>query len=515
MNRNDAASIVPTLQRGNAVSAVPAATDSLLSKQAEWLANYRPGLRIIEQGTVVSIGDGISWIKGLPSAAIEDILVFADGSRGMVFDLNRDRIGAILLYETEALTAGATVHLSKHSLSIPVGNDFLGRVIDPLGAPLDGLTPPPHAGRENMEKGSPAIIARDFVHKPLYTGIKIIDTLIPIGKGQRQLIVGDEGLGRTSIAIDTVINQKNKNVVCIYVLIGQKRSAVVSTLETLKQHGALDYTVCVVAEASALPGLQYIAPFAGCALAEYWMAQGRDTLIIYDDLSTHARTYRELSLLLRRPPGREAYPGDIFFVHSRLLERSTCLNAENGGGSMTALPIIETKQGEIAAYIPTNLISITDGQIYLDNDLFVSGFRPAIDITRSVSRIGGKAQDISIRDQAGQMKLDYLQFLELETFTRFGQRLEASMEARIKRGRLLREILKQDRLVPHSTLFQLAWLTAFNSGLLNQTNPEDIAEILVRIERGIEAATLTLESSQEQWRQALGEWINVNPAPPS
>jgi F-type H+-transporting ATPase subunit alpha len=358
-----------------------------------------------------------------------------------------------------------------------------------------------------MEKGSPAIITRDFVHKPLYTGIKIIDTLIPIGKGQRQLIVGDEGLGRTSIAIDTVVNQKGKNVLCIYVLIGQKRSAVVSTLETLKEHGAMDYTVCVVAEASALPGLQYIAPFAGCALAEYWMAQGRDTLIIYDDLSTHARTYRELSLLLRRPPGREAYPGDIFFVHSRLLERSTCLNAENGGGSMTALPIIETQQGEIAAYIPTNLISITDGQIYLDNDLFVSGFRPAIDITRSVSRIGGKAQDMSISDQAGKMKLDYLQFLELETFTRFGQRLEASMEARIKRGRLLRELLKQERLVPHSILFQLAWLTAFNSGLFDRAVPEDIAQMLVSIEQGVNTTALTLESSPEQWRQALDEWL--------
>lgn len=478
-----------------------------LDKQAEWLANYQPGLRVIEQGTVVSIGDGISWIKGLPSAAIEDILVFADGSKGMVFDLNRDRIGAILLYETEALTAGATVHLAKHSLSIPVGDGFLGRVIDPLGTPLDGQASPAPAGRENLEKGSPAIIARDFVHKPLYTGIKIIDTLIPIGKGQRQLIVGDEGLGRTSIAIDTVINQKGKNVLCIYVLIGQKRSAVVSTVETLKKHGAMDYTVCVVAEASALPGLQYIAPFAGCALAEYWMAQGRDTLVIYDDLSTHARTYRELSLLLRRPPGREAYPGDIFFVHSRLLERSTCLNAENGGGSMTALPIIETKQGEIAAYIPTNLISITDGQIYLDNDLFVSGFRPAIDITRSVSRIGGKAQDMSIRNQAGQMKLDYLQFLELEAFTRFGQRLEASMEARIKRGRLLREILKQDRLAPHSNLFQLAWLSAFNAGLFNQADPKDIAQLLARIGQGLETAGLALESSPEQWLQALGEWL--------
>jgi F-type H+-transporting ATPase subunit alpha len=430
----------------------------------------------------------------------------------MVFDLNPDRIGAILLYETEALTAGTTVRLSRHSLSIPVGDEFLGRVIDPLGTPLDGYTPPPHAGRENMEKGSPAIIARDFVHKPLYTGIKIIDTLIPIGKGQRQLIVGDEGLGRTSIAIDTVVNQKNKNVLCIYVLIGQKRSAVVSTIETLKSHGALDYTVCVVAEASALPGLQYIAPFAGCALAEYWMAQGQDTLIIYDDLSTHARTYRELSLLLRRPPGREAYPGDIFFVHSRLLERSTCLNAENGGGSMTALPIIETQQGEIAAYIPTNLISITDGQIYLDNDLFVSGFRPAIDITRSVSRIGGKAQDMSIRDQAGQMKLDYLQFLELETFTRFGQRLEASMEARIKRGRVLREILKQDRLAPHSNLFQLAWLSGFNAGLFNQAVPEDIPRMLASIDKSLKTTTLTLESPPEQWQQAVAEWLKTNPA---
>ncbi|MEY3808371.1 MAG: synthase subunit alpha 1 [Pseudomonadota bacterium] len=483
--------------------------DSLLDKQANWLANYQLELRITEQGTVVSVGDGISWIKGLPSAAIEDILIFADGTRGMVFDLNRDRIGAILLYETEALTAGTTVHLSQHTLSIPVGNGFLGRIIDPLGLPLDGLAVPSSVGRENLEKTSPAIIARDFVHKPLYTGIKIIDTLIPIGKGQRQLIVGDEGLGRSSIAIDTVINQKDKNVLCIYVLIGQKRSAVVSTLETLKIHGALDYTVCVVAEASALPGLQYIAPFAGCALAEYWMAQGRDTLIVYDDLSTHARTYRELSLLLRRPPGREAYPGDIFFVHSRLLERSTCLNAENGGGSMTALPIIETKQGEISAYIPTNLISITDGQIYLDNDLFVSGFRPAIDITRSVSRIGGKAQHTSIRDQAGQMKLDYLQFLELEAFTRFGQRLEASMEARIKRGRLLRELLKQERLVPHSALFQLAWLIAFNAGLFNQASAKDLAPLLLQLELGIKTTTLTLDSRSDQWQQAINLWFKT------
>lgn len=488
----------------------PPLSTPLLDRQSAWLDGYQPGLRIIEQGAVISIGDGISWVKGLPSAAIEDILLFADGSRGMVFDLNRDRIGAILLYETEALTAGTTVHLARHPLSVPVGDDFTGRVIDPLGLPLDGLPTPAATGRENLEKDSPAIIARDFVHKPLYTGIKIIDTLIPIGKGQRQLLVGDEGLGRSSIAIDTVINQKGKNVVCIYVLIGQKRSAVVSTVETLRTHGALDYTVCVVAEASALPGLQYIAPFAGCALAEHWMAQGRDTLIVYDDLSTHARTYRELSLLLRRPPGREAYPGDIFFVHSRLLERSTSLNAENGGGSMTALPIVETKQGEIAAYIPTNLISITDGQIYLDNDLFVSGFRPAIDITKSVSRIGGKAQHSSIRDQAGQMKLDYLQFLELEAFTRFGQRLEASMEARINRGRLLREILKQDRLVPLDSLFQLAWLIAFNSGLLTRAEPKEINVWLGRLEQGVKTTTLTLDSSSKQWQTAINLWLGLD-----
>jgi F-type H+-transporting ATPase subunit alpha len=484
--------------------------NSLLDKQNAWLADYALDLRIVEQGTVISVGDGISWIKGLASAAIEDILLFADGSKGMVFDLNYDKIGAILLYASDTLTAGTTVHLAKHSLSMPVGDDFIGRIIDPLGLPLDAQAAPHSSHRENLEKSSPAIITRDFVEKPLYTGIKIIDTLIPIGKGQRQLLIGDEGLGRSAIAIDTVINQKDKNVYCIYVLIGQKRSAVVNTVETLKAHGAFDYTVCVVAEASALPGLQYIAPFAGCALAEYWMARGRDTLVIYDDLSTHARTYRELSLLLRRPPGREAYPGDIFFVHSRLLERSTRLNAENGGGSMTALPIVETKQGEIAAYIPTNLISITDGQIYLDNDLFVSGFRPAIDITRSVSRIGGKAQHASIRHQAGQMKLDYLQFLELEAFTRFGQRLEASMEARIKRGRLLREILKQDRLSPLDSLFQLAWLIAFNEGLLNSAEPKDIQSWLAHLEKGVKTTHLTLDSSNEQWQTAIRDWLNLN-----
>lgn len=482
---------------------------SLLERQDEWINHYQPGLHIIERGIVVSVGDGIAWIQGLPSAAIENILLFEDGSRAIVFDLNQNTIGAILLYETEALTAGTPAHLARKPLSIPAGDSLLGRVVDPLGTPMDGQEIPSFQRLQNLEAASPPIVAREFVHQPLYTGIKIIDALLPIGKGQRQLIVGDEGLGRSSIAIDTVINQKDKDVYCIYVLIGQKRSSIINTIDLLRKYDALAYTTVVVAEASSLPGLQYIAPFAGCALAEFWMTQGRDTLVIYDDLSTHAKTYRELSLLLRRPPGREAYPGDIFFLHARLLERSTCLNANHGGGSMTALPIVETKQGEIAAYIPTNLISITDGQIYLEKDLFVSGFRPAIDIAKSVSRIGGKAQHHRIRDEAGLMKLEYLQFLELEVFTRFGQRLEASMEQKIRRGRLLREILKQDRLSPLSGEYQLAWLIAFNEGLFDQVDPEQVSKLLSHVKKSVKKSHLTLDSDRSQWLLKIGDWLSI------
>jgi F-type H+-transporting ATPase subunit alpha len=358
-----------------------------------------------------------------------------------------------------------------------------------------------------MDTLSPPILDRDFVHAPLYTGNKIIDTMIPIGKGQRQLIIGDEGLGRSSLALDTVVNQREKNVLCVYVLIGQKRSAVLSTLQTLRDYGAMDYTTVVVGEASALPGLQYLAPFAGCAVAEHWMNRGLDTLVVYDDLSTHARAYRELSLLLRRPPGREAYPGDIFFLHARLLERATALSSRRGGGTMTALPIVETQQGEIAAYIPTNLISITDGQIYLDQDLFAAGFRPAIDIARSVSRIGGKAQHPRIKEEAGRIKLDYLQFLELEVFTRFGARLEASMEARIKRGEVLRELLKQDRLTPLSIEFQMAWLVAFNSGLCDDVAPEKIPGVLERLAQELPDSGLTLEQDRDAWVEAVSRWL--------
>jgi len=284
---------------------------SKLERQAKWLDRYQPGLRVSEQGSVVAVGDGIAWITGLPSAAMDDVLALADGSRAMVFDLTEGLIGAVLLYDTEALTAGTTVQRTGQTLSVPVGDALLGRIIDPLGTPLDGEPAPAHTRWQAMETSSPPIVARDFVHEPLHTGIKIIDTMIPMGKGQRQLLIGDEGLGRSSIALDTVINQRGLDVYCVYVLIGQKRSTVVDTINTLREYSALDFTTVVVAEASSLPGLQHLAPFAGCAVAEFWMQQGRDVLVIYDDLSTHAKTYRELSLLLRRPPGREAYPGDM------------------------------------------------------------------------------------------------------------------------------------------------------------------------------------------------------------
>ena len=483
-------------------------TTGLLERQTQWLDRYQPGLRLHEQGSVVSVGDGITWITGLPSAAMDDILAFADGSRAMVFDLTEELIGAVLLHDTDALTAGTTAQRTGRTLSVPVGDALLGRIIDPLGSPLDNAPPPAHTRWQALESSSPSIIARDFVHKPLYTGIKIVDTMIPIGKGQRQLLIGDEGVGRSSVALDTVINQRGQDVYCVYVLIGQKRSTVVSTIDTLREYGALEYTTVVVAEASGLPGLQHLAPFAGCAVAEFWLGQGRDVLVVYDDLSTHARTYRELSLLLRRPPGREAYPGDIFSMHARLLERATCLNATHGGGSMTALPIVETKLGEIAAYIPTNLISITDGQIYLDRSLFAGGFRPAIEIARSVSRIGGQAQHPRIKEEAGRMKLDYLQFLELEVFTRFGARLEASMEAAIHRGRVLREILKQDRLSPLPATSQLAWLVAFNDGLFQDVDLDAITPLLEVLEKAARHSVPSLDSPREEWSAAVANWLS-------
>ena len=472
-----------------------------------WLADYRPQLRISEVGKLVAIGDGIARIEGLPSAAMDEILRFEDGSEALVFDLGSKRIGAILLNQREGLAAGSSAHLTGRRLDIGVGDGFLGRVVDPLGHPLDGGLPIEFSRRRALEVSSPPITARDFVERPLLSGNKMVDTMIPIGKGQRQLIIGDAGTGKSSLALDTIIAQKGRNVLCVYVLISQKRSAVVATIETLRQAGVLDISCIVVAEATTTPGLKFLAPFAGCALAEEWMGAGRDVLIVYDDLTTHARAYRELSLLLRRPPGREAYPGDIFYLHSRLLERSTCLAARLGGGSMTALPIVETEQGEISAYIPTNLISITDGQIFLDPALYARGFLPAIDITRSVSRIGGKAQVPAIKSEAGRMKLDFLQFLELEVFTRFGSRLEASVEAKIKRGRLLRELLKQDRLSPLSPEQHMAWLVAFNEGLFDGLEGMAIRAQLDKLLQCAASDSPALSAGPDAWRTAVTAWL--------
>ena len=472
-----------------------------------WLEHYRFGIRVTEQGTVLSVGDGIARIDGLPSASMEELLDFADGSRGLVYSLEDNSVSAILLEQSATLAAGTLVFLTGQRLSIPVGDALLGRVIDPLGAPLDAGAPPDCPFRGELESLSPPIVAREFVDQPLYTGNKIVDTLIPIGKGQRQLIIGDNGLGKSSLAIDAVIHQKNKDVFCVYVLIGQRRSTLVSTIETLRTAGALDHTVIVVAEATSLPGLKYLAPFAGCAVCEAWMAQGRDTLVIYDDLTAHAEAYRELSLLLCRPPGREAYPGDIFYLHSRLLERSTRMAADRGGGSMTALPIVETKEGEIASYIPTNLISITDGQIYFDAALFAAGFLPAIDVTRSVSRIGGKAQHPLVAEEAGHMKLDYLRFLELEVFTRFGAHVEASVETQIRRGRILRELLKQPRLAPLPIEHQMAWLVAYNGGLLDAVAPTDIPAAFGRLSAGAASGELGLNDKHDDWRRAVQTWL--------
>lgn len=477
-----------------------------LESRRHWLNQYQPGLRLVEQGKVVSIGDGIAWISGLPSAGMDELLEFADGSVGQVFHLGERLLGTVLLRDTEDLTAGISVRLTGLRVSVPVGEALLGRVIDPIGQPLDGQPPPQCHARRNLEGPSPPMIERDFVRRPLYTGISVIDSLLPIGMGQRQLIIGDEGLGRTSIALDTVINQRGRNVICVYVVVGQKRAEAINILDVLREYGALEYTTVVVGEGGALPGMSYLAPYAGCAIGEYWMRQGRDCLVIYDDLTRHARTYRELSLLLRRPPGREAFPGDIFHLHARLLERATCLAPEYGGGSLTALPVVETQQGEIASYIPTNLISITDGQIYLDRELFSSGIRPAIDVGRSVSRIGGKAQHHQIKRQSTRMKFDYLQFQELEAFTRFGARLEAQMQARLRRGRVLREVLKQERLRPRGAVELLAALFAFNDGLLDELTPGTVPGALEKLSAAAQSSGLQLDTPREQWEQGVREW---------
>ena len=412
------------------------------------VADYTPAVGAEQIGRIVEVGDGIARVSGLPGAAVNELLEFEDGSLGLALNLDEDTIGAVVLGEVDALEEEQIVKATGRILSVPVGDALLGRVVNALGEPIDGRGPVATTETRRMEVQAPGIVGRQPVEEPLQTGIKAIDAMTPIGRGQRELIIGDRKTGKTTVAIDTILNQRGAGVKCIYVAIGQKNSSVAQTVSTLASHGALDYTVVVVASAGDPAPFKYLAPYAGCAMGQHWMENGQSALIVYDDLSKQAEAYRQISLLLRRPPGREAYPGDVFYLHSRLLERAAKLSDELGGGSLTALPIIETKAGDISAYIPTNVISITDGQVFLESDLFYAGVRPAINVGNSVSRVGGAAQIKAMKSVSGTLKLDLAQFRELEAFATFGSELDKVSQAQLDRGYRLTELLKQPQNEP-------------------------------------------------------------------
>jgi F-type H+/Na+-transporting ATPase subunit alpha len=433
-------------------------------------------IEVSDIGTVVSVSDGIARVSGLRDVASMEEVVFKSGARGLALNLESDMVGVVIVNGGEFVVEGEEVKRTKSILSIPVGDELLGRVIDPLSNPLDGMTLPKLASFERVEKIAPGVMAREPVNVPLQTGVKAIDAMIPVGRGQRELIIGDRQTGKTTIAIDTIINQKGKDVICVYVAIGQKESKVAQIVEKLKEADALSYTVIVLSGASHSSALSFLAPYSGVAVAEYFMNKKKDVLVVYDDLSKHAVAYREMSLLLRRPPGREAYPGDVFYLHSRLLERACRRNEASGGGSITALPIIETQAGDVSAYIPTNVISITDGQIFLDSNLFYKGMRPAIDVGLSVSRVGGSAQTKAMKKNAGKMKLAMAQFRELESFAQFDGDLDHETKKTIERGRRTAEILKQTNGHPVATALQIASVYAVNNGFLDQVRVEDISK---------------------------------------
>jgi F-type H+-transporting ATPase subunit alpha len=443
------------------------AFDSAFAGISQAREAFTPQLKPREVGTITSIATGIAKVSGLPGVGFEEVLKFPGDMYGIAFNVDEDEIGVVLLGDYWHLHAGDVVERSGHVVDVPVGDGLIGRIINPMGRPLDGNGPVVSSARLPVERPAPPIMDRAPVAVPLQTGIKVIDALIPVGRGQRELILGDRQTGKTTIALDTILNQRDQNVLCVYCAIGQRASGVAKVIATLRENGAMDYTVVVVTEGNDPPGLAYIAPYAATSIAEHFMEQGRDVLIVYDDLTHHARAYRELSLLLRRPPGREAFPGDIFYIHSRLLERATHLRPELDGGSLTALPIIETEAQDISAYIPTNLISITDGQIYLSPTLFELGVLPAVDVGKSVSRVGGKAQLAAYRAVAGDLKLAYAQFEELETFSRFGARLDEDTRMLIEHGLRIRACLKQPEFAPVSVPAQIAVLLALTAELFD------------------------------------------------
>ena len=458
---------------------------------------YDNAIQQSETGTILTVGDGIARASGLTSCMAGELLEFEDGSFGMAQNLEENSVSIVLFGDDSGIGEGQTVKRTGKVVSVPVGEAMIGRVVNALGQPIDGAGPVVTSEYRAIESPAPGICERQGVNQPLQTGIKAIDSMVPIGRGQRELIIGDRQTGKTTLAADTIINQKGKDVICIYVAIGQKRSTVSSLVETLTRNGAMDYTIVVAATASEASPLQYIAPYSGCAMGEYFMYKGKDVLIIYDDLSKHAVAYRALSLLIRRPPGREAYPGDVFYLHSRLLERAARLDEAHGGGSLTALPIIETQAGDVSAYIPTNVISITDGQIFLETELFHSGVMPAVNPGISVSRVGGNAQIKAMKKVAGTLKLIYSQYRELQSFAQFGSDLDADTKARLEQGARIVEVLKQNQNAPVPVEKQVAILYAVTKGILSRVATEDV--------RTYEAGLYTWIDSDAQGAAAMQE----------
>ena len=448
--------------------------DEITEALRKHVAEYSPLVGAEQVGRVVEVGDGIARVSGLPSAKVNELLEFEDGTMGLAMNLDEETIGAVVLGSVDAIDEEQIVRATGRILFMPVGDALLGRVVNALGDPIDGKGPLVNARSRRMEVQAPGIIGRQPVAQPLQTGIKAIDAMTPIGRGQRELIIGDRKTGKTTVAIDTILNQKGQGVKCIYVAIGQKNSSVAQTVKTLEDFGALEYTVVVVAGAGDPAPFKFLAPYAGCAIGQQWMDDGEDALVVYDDLSKQAEAYRQISLLLRRPPGREAYPGDVFYLHSRLLERAAKLSDAMGGGSLTALPIIETKAGEISAYIPTNVISITDGQVFLESDLFYSGVRPAINVGNSVSRVGGAAQIKAMKAVAGTLKIDLAQFRDLESFATFGSELDKSSQAQLDRGYRLTELLKQGLNAPVPVEEQVVAIYAGTRGWLDTIPVGDV-----------------------------------------